>query len=82
MAFLIDSKLFATNMEYYRKAQSYTYAEMAHLTNLSTTVLQSLESGTLIPTNSQLERIASALKVAQEQLVLPRPQEKDYFEGC
>lgn len=82
MAFLIDPKLFASNMRYYRERQSYTIATLAQHTNLTTTVLQSLEAGAHVPTEAQLAHIASALRVKKEDLVLPRPPEVEYFEAC
>jgi len=82
MSFLIDPKLFAANMRYYRESQSYTIATLAHRTNLTTTVLQSLERGTHVPTGAQLDQVASALKVKKEDLVLPRPPEVEYYEAC
>jgi transcriptional regulator with XRE-family HTH domain len=82
MTFLIDPKLFAANMRYYRERQSYTVAELARHTNLATTALQSLERGIRVPNEAQLIRIASALEVKQEDLVMPRPPEEDYYEAC
>lgn len=82
MSFLIDPKLFAANMRYYREHQSYTIASLAQRTNLTTTVLQSLESGTKMPTEAQLAHIASALEVKQENLVLPHPPQAEYYESC
>jgi len=82
MSFLIEPKLFAANMRYYRERQSYTIAALALHTNLTTASLQSLEAGTHIPTEAQLTHIASALKVRQEDLVLPRPPEMEYYEAC
>ena len=82
MSFLIEPKLFAANMRYYRERQSYTIAAMSRHTNLTTAALQSLESGTHVPTEAQLAHIASALKVKQEDLVLPRPPEMEYYEAC
>lgn len=37
MSFLIEPKLFAANMRYYRERQSYTIAALAQHTNLTTT---------------------------------------------
>jgi transcriptional regulator with XRE-family HTH domain len=82
MTFLIEPKLFASNMRYYRERQSYSISALAQLTNLTTTVLQSLESGTHVPNEAQLAHIASALKVKKEELVLPRPPEAEYYEAC
>jgi ribosome-binding protein aMBF1 (putative translation factor) len=82
MTFLIDPKLFAANMRYYRERQSYSIATLAQHTNLTTTVIQSLESGTHVPTEAQLGHLASALKVKREELVLPRPPEMEYYEAC
>jgi len=67
MAFLIDAKLFAANMRYYRERQSYTIATLAHHTNLMTTVLHSLESGTHIPTEAQVAQIAAAWRRQSER---------------
>lgn len=50
MAFLIDSKLFASNLTHFRERQSYTIKELASRTSLTTTVLQTLGSGTYLPT--------------------------------
>ena len=82
MTFLIEPKLFAANMRYYRERESYTIASLAQLTNLTTTVLQSLESGAHVPTGAQLTDIASALRVKREELVLPHPSEAEYYESC
>jgi transcriptional regulator with XRE-family HTH domain len=82
MAFLIDPKIFAANMRYYRERESYSFAALAQHTNLTTSVLQSLESGTYIATEAQLTHLASALKVHPEELVLPRPPEAEYYEAC
>jgi len=82
MAFLIDPKLFAANMRYFRERQSYSIATLAQYTYLTTSVLQSLESGTHVPTEAQLSHLASALRVKREELVLPRPQETEYYEAC
>ena len=82
MAFLIDPKLFASNLKYFREHQSYTIRELADHANLTTSALQSLESGTLVPTEHQLTAIASALMVKREELVLPRPPEVEYYESC
>ena len=53
MTFLIDPKLFAANMRYFRERQSYSIATLAQYTTLTTAVLQALESGTHIPTEAQ-----------------------------
>lgn len=82
MSFLIDSKLFASNLKYFRERQSYTVKELADHTNLTTALLRSLESGTLVPTEQQLTVIASALTVKREELILPRPPEMGYYESC
>ena len=82
MAFLIDPKLFAANMRYYRGRQSYTINDLSIHTGLTAAVIQTLESGAHMPTESQLSRVATALLVKREDLVLPRPQEMEYFEGC
>lgn len=82
MTFLIDPRLFAANLKYFRERQSYSFATLAKYTNLTTTVLQSLERGTHIPTESQLTELASALKVKREGLILPRPPEMEYYEAC
>jgi transcriptional regulator with XRE-family HTH domain len=82
MSFLIDSKLFASNMRYFRERQSYTIRELAHRTDLTINAVQALESGTQAPSESQLSRIARALAVKREDLVLPRPPEIEYFEAC
>jgi transcriptional regulator with XRE-family HTH domain len=82
MTLLIEPKLFASNMRYFRERESYTIATLSQHTNLSTSVLQSLESGRHIPTEAQLAHIASALKVKKEDLVLPRPPEMEYYEAC
>ena len=82
MSFLIDSKLFASNLKYFRERQSVTIKELADHTNLTTAVLHSLETGTLVPTEQQLTVIASALTVKREELILPRPPEMEYYESC
>ena len=82
MTFLIEPKLFAANLRYYRERQSYTVRELAARSLLTTSVIQGLESGTRMPTNEQLKAIASALRVKSEDLVLPRPPEIEYYESC
>lgn len=82
MSFLIEPKLFASNLRYFREHQSYTVSELARRANLTTAVIQSLESGTQIPAGDQLSQIAAALKIKREQLVLPRPPEIEYYESC
>jgi len=69
-------------MKYFRERQSYSIATLAQYSNLTTTALQSLESGTHVPTEAQLTHLASALKVKREELVLPRPPEMEYYEAC
>jgi transcriptional regulator with XRE-family HTH domain len=82
MSFLIEPKLFAANIRYHRERQSYTIRALAQHTNLTPTVLQSLESGAHTPTEGQLLRLASALQVKQEDLLMPRPSEAEYYESC
>ena len=82
MAFLIDPKLFASNMKYFRERQSYTLKELADHTNLTTAVLQPLESGTLVPTEHQPTAIASALMIKHGELTLPRSPEVEYYGSC
>jgi hypothetical protein len=54
MSFLIDPKLFASNMRYFRGRQSFTVKELAARIQLTTSVVQALESGNQVPTESQL----------------------------
>lgn len=82
MAFLIEPKLFASNLRYFRERESYTVSELARRSNLTTGVIQALESGTHVPTNAQLSQVAAALKIGSEQLVLPLPPEMEYYESC
>jgi len=80
VAFLIDPKLFASNLKYFRERQSYTIKELADRTYLTAAALRSLESGTLVPTEHQLTAIASVLMVKREELILPRPPGVEYYE--
>ncbi len=82
MSFLIDSKLFASNLRYFRERQGYTIKELAGRTSLTATSLQLLETGTRVPPEEKLTAVASALMVKQEELVLPRPPEVEYYESC
>jgi transcriptional regulator with XRE-family HTH domain len=82
MPFLIQPQTFADNLRYFRSRRSFTVGALAQKTGLTTSVIQLLESGAKVPTAGQLTRLASALLVKSEDLVLPRPPEIEYYESC
>lgn len=82
MAFLLDTKLLAENIKYFRKREGYSISKLASLATLAPHVIQALEGGASTPSTAQLDRVARALQVKSEQLVLPRPPEVEYYESC
>ena len=82
MAYMIDRQLFANNLRYYRGVQSYTLNQLADLTLMPLSAIRGFETGLVMPSNEQLIRLTSALKIKREALIMPRPPEMEYYEGC
>lgn len=80
--FIIEPKLFASNLRYYRERQSYTTRQLATASGVPYSTLVTLEAGVHIPIDDHLRQLAAALRVKSEELILPRKFEPDYFESC
>jgi transcriptional regulator with XRE-family HTH domain len=80
--FIIEPKLFASNLRYYRERQSFTVQHLAASTGVPYSTIVALEEGVRVPIDDHLRRIATALGVKAEELILPRKFEPEDYETC
>lgn len=82
MAYIIDRQTFAANLNYYRNKQDYTIGKLAEIMMTPINVLRGLETGLVTPSSAQLRRLSEILHLKSEELIMPRPPDIEYQEGC
>jgi len=70
-------KILRTNMKAYRKELGFSQAKLAELINTATNYIAQIENGKRFPTDTMLEKIASALQKRAYELFSVVPYEKE-----
>ena len=69
-------KILGTNMKAYRTELGYSQAKLAELVNTAPNYIAQIENGKRFPTDTMLEKIASALQKRGYELLSPIHYEK------
>ena len=70
-------KILGVNMKTYRSELGYSQAKLAELVNTATNYIAQIENGKRFPTDTMLERIASALQKRAHELFSLKHHEKE-----